>query len=484
MKRLMGALLAGMCMVVMLFPGTAMADAAAGGEYNYQHADFYVVVDASDGYVNFRYGPGLEYGINYPIYNGEVLYIEATADNYYDGLYWGYTTYGGDTGWISLSETSYMEDSPDPYYADTYPVSYAVIVDAVDGYVNLREGPGLAYDAQKLIFDDTVLNITAEGYNTSDGVLWGETEFEGISGWIALVQTRMFEPDPEAGPGTDQKSNNTGYLVTDAYYSESEKDNLDLLYAIPQINLDGYEIQQLNKTIYDTLYPMIEGAINDFSPADSLLESSYIWYMNGDILSLVIYNRFGGPWHEYMVYNISISDEHVLDKREFLSAAGWTESQYTQLVQEALEKGFDLLNQNILARGLEADQEAAFNECREETLSIYNIADCMPYMNGQGKVCIIGKINMFQSQNGCSWTDLNLTDPANNVETQAFFVTVKAPEGFAQFREGPGDLFDLIDYIPYGQKLYIIQTEEDGKEGITWGKTSWNGMQGWVPLGK
>ena len=74
----------------LLFPGTAMADAAVGGEYNYQYADFYVMVDANDGYVNFRYGPGLEYGINYPIYNGEVLHIEATADNYLDGLYWGH----------------------------------------------------------------------------------------------------------------------------------------------------------------------------------------------------------------------------------------------------------------------------------------------------------------------------------------------------------------------------------------------------------
>lgn len=91
---------------VMLLSSVALADAAVGGEYNFQYVDYDVMVNAPDGYVNGRYGPGLEYGIQTPIYNGVILHVEATQDNYLDGLHWGRIVYEGSYMWISLSQTS------------------------------------------------------------------------------------------------------------------------------------------------------------------------------------------------------------------------------------------------------------------------------------------------------------------------------------------------------------------------------------------
>ena len=88
----------------------AAAPAAYAQPYNYSSADMYVVVSAPDNYVNARFGPGMEYENNFPIYNGERLHVFETADNSEDGLWWGHTEYGGESVWISLSQTTVISN--------------------------------------------------------------------------------------------------------------------------------------------------------------------------------------------------------------------------------------------------------------------------------------------------------------------------------------------------------------------------------------
>ena len=71
--------------------------------------DYYVIVDAWDGGVNFRYGAGTEYSkITDMILNGNILHItmETIGSN---GRTWGYTEWQGNYGWIALSEVSYYD---------------------------------------------------------------------------------------------------------------------------------------------------------------------------------------------------------------------------------------------------------------------------------------------------------------------------------------------------------------------------------------
>ena len=120
---LMLAIILSSAAILVMLPSEAKADAASGGEYNFKEADYNVVVNAPDNYVNFRYGPGLEYGIDCRIYNGASLHISRTADNMYDGLKWGQTYYQGRWGWVSLSQTSrtgWVKSSGKWYYYDSY----------------------------------------------------------------------------------------------------------------------------------------------------------------------------------------------------------------------------------------------------------------------------------------------------------------------------------------------------------------------------
>ncbi len=74
--------------------------------------NYTVEVSAPDGGVNFRWGPGTEYGKiqESMIPNGTLLPIfkEATAQN---GNNWGLTDYNGSSGWIALTQVSVVADS-------------------------------------------------------------------------------------------------------------------------------------------------------------------------------------------------------------------------------------------------------------------------------------------------------------------------------------------------------------------------------------
>lgn len=90
--------------------GSAAVPAAASQAVDAWQADYYVVVSAPDGGVNFRQGPGVEYSklIDEMIPNGVVLHViaEAQASN---GNNWGYTDYNGQAGWIALTQVSRTE---------------------------------------------------------------------------------------------------------------------------------------------------------------------------------------------------------------------------------------------------------------------------------------------------------------------------------------------------------------------------------------
>lgn len=107
MKKLIVATISG---IIVMSAGVSMSSnfiQAASEEY--VEEGYYVEVSASDGGVNMRQGPGVEYEIvREMIPNGEILYIEfeGIATN---GNSWGYTEYEGIEGWVSLNMVQEIE---------------------------------------------------------------------------------------------------------------------------------------------------------------------------------------------------------------------------------------------------------------------------------------------------------------------------------------------------------------------------------------
>lgn len=83
-------------------------DSATIGDYSYEESsDVYVIVAAPDGYVNFRTGPGTNYEIVMPIYNGEELWVvgEEPGTNWIQVKYLGNEGYI--TGWVNKTQVQY-----------------------------------------------------------------------------------------------------------------------------------------------------------------------------------------------------------------------------------------------------------------------------------------------------------------------------------------------------------------------------------------
>ena len=143
-------------------------------------------VYSSDGYLNFRTGPGTDYAVIQPIYNGNALRITATIYNSYDGLVWGQTYFNGMPGWVCMEPTT-IESMETASYA-----RYTVKVNASEN-IKLRSGPGTEYvELISSIPNDTVLMITQTMINSFDGRPWGKTTYKGVTGWVSLNWTTRY----------------------------------------------------------------------------------------------------------------------------------------------------------------------------------------------------------------------------------------------------------------------------------------------------
>ena len=108
-KRVIVIVIAVCVVLALILPLFVKADIAIGGDVNYLDADYYVTADGPDGYVKMYYGPGLEYGWDYEIENGEKLHIIETADNIYDQLRWGQAEQDEFNRWVRLDHTQAQE---------------------------------------------------------------------------------------------------------------------------------------------------------------------------------------------------------------------------------------------------------------------------------------------------------------------------------------------------------------------------------------
>ncbi len=206
----MKKLIAIISMVFVLCIGNAASVYADAAAYDIENAGYYVYVKASDGGVNFRSGPSVNYGkvMSGMIPNNTKLYISHISGK------WGYTSYNGYDGWVALSETS--TSAPKQYSADYY-----VYVNASDGGVNFRSGPSVGYGKvmSGMIPNGTRLYISSVSGN------WGYTSYNGYVGWIALSQTTSTlpsQPEVEVSQETD-----TDEVIIEAELEQSEAEEDD-----------------------------------------------------------------------------------------------------------------------------------------------------------------------------------------------------------------------------------------------------------------
>lgn len=154
---------------------------------------YYAYVNAPDGYVNLRTGPGTEYDIICPIPNGEVLELyneEATASN---GKKWVKVAYyvdgGWNTGWVIASQIEYEKyEAGSSYLYDEYILPYSSEVELTEADLMWLSAQELTYARNEIyarhgyIFKSNELNE----YFGSKAWYYPNPEFDGTLYGIEL----------------------------------------------------------------------------------------------------------------------------------------------------------------------------------------------------------------------------------------------------------------------------------------------------------
>lgn len=251
-------------------------------------------------------------------------------------------------------------------------------------------------------------------------------------------------------------------LVTDAYSKECEyaeevfnnqtgqreKTGKTIIhtYRIPQINISSGDAERINAELYEALYPSIEEAASEIAEYHFLFASSagisYRWAVNGDILSLVVFNDIlpdSGGISEYMVYNISVSDGTVVSDDAVIVSAGLSEDEFYARARQALEADF---RECWYIDGNDLDFTDFFYGELEKTISEENIRQSRPYINEKGQLCVIARQHTMVVD--YFWTDLNLTE-------------------FSPLEDAPSTAPSEMETVPHaeGSLRYPI-SEEDG----------------------
>lgn len=180
-------------------------------------------------------------------------------------------------------------------------------------------------------------------------------------------------------------------LVTDAYYKKVG----DLEFAIPKINLDGSEIENINADIYEFYYEISNKSIQEIEEHEIPFTSNGVWYtwaINKDILSLVIYNDShpnSSGSVVYEVYNVQISTTQKLSAKDIYTCAEYSEDEYFELIEQVMGSEFFENKESFI-------KEYGYQEMLvtqfERTIERANLEKAIPYFDSSGQICLVGDI--------------------------------------------------------------------------------------------
>ena len=147
-------------------------------------AETFYVSSPTDGYLNLREGPGVQFKIIRQIYSGDRVESFEGSGN------WRKVTHGGGvepwvTGWASAKSL----------VTDLIVGRILIITEIPDGYLNLRAGPGTQHEIiHRLHAGDRVEMLDAKGN-------WRHVTLEnGIRGWAYSLYMEDEEMNMEAQP--------------------------------------------------------------------------------------------------------------------------------------------------------------------------------------------------------------------------------------------------------------------------------------------
>ena len=191
-------------------------------------------------------------------------------------------------------------------------------------------------------------------------------------------------------------------LVTDAFnnskiYNEGIN-RIEYSFRIPKINIDSSYVSDINKELNDKLISSAKKIIESNEPG-ALLEVDYKYYENGDILSVVVWEKYEGGVSNYYVYNINKKTGQKVTSEELLKTKNLDKVLFENKLSNALGIEFknsfgEYYNWIQTQSGSAEDTKNFYN--KQYNLTIYSdnckLENQKIYLGDNGKIFVVGKI--------------------------------------------------------------------------------------------
>ncbi|MBQ6430764.1 MAG: leucine-rich repeat protein [Oscillospiraceae bacterium] len=184
-------------------------------------------------------------------------------------------------------------------------------------------------------------------------------------------------------------------------------------YAIPRINLSGEEIAALNERIRKEFYTdrLDENGAYRGPAVD------YVWYVNGDVLTLILREDFDTDYLDYSICSVRISAARVMTADEVLAEAGLDRADFEKQASTVLGNAFCVWLGMYIAQNLDSDEFLLTQF--QKTVSKENTEKATPYFGENGALCFCG--NVYQIA-GADYHEALL--PLTGYETSEYYETL------------------------------------------------------------
>ncbi len=189
------------------------------------------------------------------------------------------------------------------------------------------------------------------------------------------------------------KIDDTKELVYDVFNAEGS----DYIYAIPAINIDAEEVMGINSQIEKECRENVDPEIANSNQGISVFLHcvEYESYVNDNILSLVISQKYENDFVEYVVYNVDISTGKAIDNTELLERKDIPESELATILGDKYIELYGTEEEYINRFSdltLIEDHKQWYRDQYNRTISGENCNDTLIFLNENNKINIIANI--------------------------------------------------------------------------------------------
>lgn len=218
-------------------------------------------------------------------------------------------------------------------------------------------------------------------------------------------------------------------------------------YHIPYIDYDSTACENVNK--------QVEKLANDYMTKEGeystgCIAIGYEWSVYEDLLSLVLRLDFdANEVADFYVYTVDLNKDIQLSKADVIDYLDIDNSTYEREVQDELDSYFTNTYKDVTGT------DEFLKETYDKTIAMSNIRDAVPYVNGDGELCVIGKIYSIA---GPDYYERQLSVESLDEECE-YSVTVY--EG-ADYDDSSYDTASDDYILPYSDSTYLTEEDLDG----------------------